>query len=42
MVNKDDDIVSKINKIRDKEQRKALNAWASQNFIGSIELVCWL
>ena len=36
MVTKDDDIVSKINKIRDKEQRKALNAWASQNFVGSV------
>ena len=31
-----EDIVSKINKIRDKEQRKALNAWAAQHFCGSI------
>ena len=31
-----DSIVSNINKIRDKEQKKALNNWASNNFIGSI------
>ena len=29
-------IMSKINAVRDKEQKAALNAWARQNFIGSI------
>tara|TARA_R100000742_G_C4275052_1_gene95316 strand:+ start:666 stop:1826 length:1161 start_codon:yes stop_codon:yes gene_type:complete len=29
-------VMSKINAIRDKEQKAALNAWAKQNFIGSI------
>ena len=28
--------MSKINAVRDKEQKAALNAWAKQNFIGSI------
>ena len=28
--------MSKINAVRDKEQKAALNAWANQNFIGSI------
>ena len=31
-----DDVVSRINKIRDQEQRKALNAWAAQGFVGSV------
>ena len=29
-------MTQKVNKIRDKEQRKALNAWAKNNFVGSI------
>jgi len=29
-------ITMAINKIRDKEQRKALNAWAKQGFVGSV------
>ena len=29
-------ITMKINKIRDKEQRKSLNAWANQGFVGSV------
>jgi|TARA_R110000787_G_scaffold131674_3_gene243678 superfamily II DNA or RNA helicase len=29
-------IVSQINKIRDTEQRKALNAWARKKFVGSV------
>ena len=29
-------VTQQINKIRDKEQRKALNAWAAQHFCGSI------
>ena len=36
MVNKNEDIVSKINKIRDTEQKSALNKWAGQGFIGSV------
>jgi superfamily II DNA or RNA helicase len=31
-----EDIMSKINAVRDKEQKAALNAWSRQNFIGSI------
>tara|TARA_R110002012_G_scaffold79080_2_gene201338 strand:+ start:1288 stop:2448 length:1161 start_codon:yes stop_codon:yes gene_type:complete len=29
-------VTQRINQIRDKEQRKALNAWAKQDFIGSV------
>jgi len=29
-------VTKKINQIRDKEQRKALNSWAKQNFVGSV------
>ena len=29
-------VTQQINKIRDKEQRKALNAWAKQGFVGSV------
>ena len=29
-------VTQKINKIRDEEQRKALNAWAHQGFVGSV------
>ena len=29
-------VTQKINQIRDKEQRKALNAWANQGFVGSV------
>ena len=29
-------VTQKINTIRDKEQRKALNAWAKQGFVGSV------
>ena len=29
-------VTQQINKIRDKEQRKALNAWAAQDFVGSV------
>ena len=29
-------VTQKVNKIRDKEQRKALNAWAKQGFVGSV------
>ena len=31
-----ENVVSRINKIRDQEQRKALNAWAAQGFVGSV------
>ena len=36
MVNKNEDVVSEINKIRDIEQKSALNKWAGQGFIGSV------
>ena len=29
-------VTQKVNQIRDKEQRKALNAWAKQGFVGSV------
>ena len=29
-------VVSEINKVRDVEQKKALNAWARNNYVGSI------
>ena len=29
-------VTQQINQIRDKEQRKALNSWANQGFVGSV------
>ena len=29
-------VTQQINQIRDTEQRKALNAWAKQGFVGSV------
>ena len=29
-------VTQQINKIRDKEQKKSLNAWAKQGFVGSV------